>query len=746
MFLVLLFILVPRIPLVGQVCGFDENRKSELLRTPQLKFQQLTNEIEYQDHLSQKFPQKNKSNLRSAVQSRTIDNAWGLCNANNRVLKIPVVVHIIHTGEAEGVGYNRSNAWVNTLINNLNDKFRNRSNDITSVDTQLEFYLAKRSPTGTATTGINRVNGTTAYAEYATVGVPTSNTTEKALKDLSKWPVDQYLNIWIVNFFQSGYGGYGDYPGDGPYNGTIFSNNDYTLAVHELGHVFNLAHTFDEDSENTVCPPDVDCSTQGDKVCDTPPHKRNDCLMSDCAVGNSNGTFNNVLYNYMAYYYSNQSCGNVPSSRFTAGQKVRLRAAALGKFRGKLLVSEALIPLNNVVEAGIKQIKTSCNTTFSPEISLKNYGTSPITTATFTCRIDGNLVQTYNFTGTIATNTIATITLNNLSVSAAEHSIEVAWTSINNVTSDTFQEDNIYCGTFSTGLYSNENFEAQNTLPSYLSATGIVPVSVLVNNTCAAQGNNFLQINSFDSYINTTDTERTTIVDLERSLDLSHTSQASLTFNVAARQTYWCDFWKSLKVQVSNDCGITWNTVYHKNDRSCGGTEPTTMLPLWTVARTNAAPTSTYIPTNCMAWRQETVDLTSYLNQVIKVRFLHYIYKGNADNVYIDNISFTKTSTICVKSPNTNSADAYNSTSNPYPIGFSTQIQQQVNWPKSIPNAHLVLESKDKGLVITRMTTSQRNAITPVKGMLIYNLDPMVSCFQLYNGTTWKCIEKVCNE
>jgi hypothetical protein len=744
--LVSLFTVTPTLRLFSQACGFEEHRKQELLDNPQLQSQQRINEIEYQNTLSQKAFQKSKATQRSAVLERTLDNAWGLCDASNRVLKIPVVVHIIHTGEALGVGFNRSDAWVNTLINNLNDKFRNQSNSALAVDAQIEFYLAKRSPTGTATTGINRVNGTTAYADYASIGVPTNSATERALKDLSKWPVDQYLNIWIVNKFQSGFGGYGNYPGDDPYNGTIFSQNGYQLSVHELGHVFNLAHTFEGDNENTVCPPDADCSTQGDNVCDTPPHKRNDCLMSNCAVGNSNGSFANVLNNYMAYYYANAICDDVPSDRFTPGQKVRLRAAALGKYRGKLLISEALIPLNNVVEAGIKQIKTGCLTTFSPEVSLKNYGTSPITTATLTCRIDGNLVQTYNFTGNIASNATSVITMNNLSVSAAEHTIEVAWTSINNVATDSFQEDNVYCGTFSTGLFSDENFELQAILPSYISTSGIVPVSVVSNNTCATRGGKFIQFNSYSTYVNTTDVARTTTIELDRSLDLSYTSQASLSFNIAARQTYYCDFWKSLKVQVSTDCGITWNTVYHKNDRSCGGTEPTTALPLWTVAYGSVAPTSTFVPSNCSDWRNDTVDLSAYLNQIIKVRFLHYIYRGNADNVYIDDINVTKTSSICVKSPNVNMPDSYNTTTNPYPLGISTQTQTQTNWIQNVPNALLVLESKNKGFVITRMTTTQRDAITPVKGMLIYNLDSAVNCVQLYNGTTWKCIEKVCNE
>jgi Pregnancy-associated plasma protein-A len=740
----LIFILLPKYHSFGQVCGTDKYQKQELLNNPKAQSQRAANEVEYQNYLNQFSPKKSKAAQRSSVLDRTLDNSWGLCNASTRVLKIPVVVHIIHTGEALGVGYNRSDAWVNTLINNLNDKYRNQNNSAVSVDTQIEFFLAKRTPNSNATTGINRVNGTTAYSDYAVVGYPNDDTIGNTMRDLSKWPTDQYLNIWIVNKFESGIGGFGSYPSDDPYNGTVFSGNYYTLAVHELGHVFNLAHTFEGDNKNANCPLNADCLTQGDNVCDTPPHKQDDCLVSSCPIGN--GVWNNSLYNYMAYFYAAPGNCNIASDRFTSGQKDRIRAAALGQYRGKLLVSEALIPVNNVVEAGIKQIKTGCLTTFNPEVTLKNYGTNPITTAILTCKIDGNLVQTYNYTGNIASNSSSIITLNPQSASEGVHTIEIAWTAINNIVSDTFQEDNVYCGSFSTEKFNNENFETQTLLPSYFSMTGLIPVSVLTNNSCAARGSKIMQINSFGTYMQGTDADKTTTIELEKSLDLTYTSQALLTFNVANRRTYWCDFWKSLKVQVSTDCGITWNTVYHKNDRSCGGTEPTTAKPLWTMASPSTAPSSTYIPTNCAAWRKDTIDLAAYLNQTVKVRFVHYGYRGNTDNVYLDDINVTKTSTICVQNPNINTADSYNTTTNPYPLGITIQTQKQANWPESIPNALLVLESKNKGFVISRMTTVQRNAITPVQGMLIYNLDPSANCFQLYNGTSWKCIEKTCNQ
>lgn len=62
----------------------------------------------------------------------------------------------------------------------------------------------------------------------------------------------------------------------------------------------------------------------------------------------------------------------------------------------------------------------------------------------------------------------------------------------------------------------------------------------------------------------------------------------------------------------------------------------------------------------------------------------------------------------------------------------------QDNWPMVRTSAHTVLEAKTKGLVITRMTTSQVNGIvSPQEGMIVYDTD--AKCLKLYDGSTWSC-------
>lgn len=79
---------------------------------------------------------------------------------------------------------------------------------------------------------------------------------------------------------------------------------------------------------------------------------------------------------------------------------------------------------------------------------------------------------------------------------------------------------------------------------------------------------------------------------------------------------------------------------------------------------------------------------------------------------------------------------------NPTHIGITNQTKL-TSWPEAVPNGHITLESKNDGMVISRVANSA--AITqPKKGMLIYDI--AAACIKLYNGTIWNCIQKSCNQ
>src|SRR5258708_9614659 len=82
---------------------------------------------------------------------------------------VPIVVHVIHNGEAVGTGTNISDAQILSQIKVLNDDFERLNADTTKTLTEfipvagkfpITFVMAKQDPNGIATHGIVRVKGT----------------------------------------------------------------------------------------------------------------------------------------------------------------------------------------------------------------------------------------------------------------------------------------------------------------------------------------------------------------------------------------------------------------------------------------------------------------------------------------------------------------------------------------------------------------------------------------------------------
>ena len=279
--------------------------------------------------------------------------------SSNAVYQVPLVIHVMHIGEAEGVGNNISDAQIMSGITQINNAFRNVSGQ--GIDSKIEFVLAKADPNCNISNGIVRYDAS-GIAGYSTSGmaVDSVGADELTLKASSKWSNDDYYNIWIVSEIEGNDGGFGTqgfayFPGtSGSRDGTVILNtawgsmgtanswNDQgKTGIHELGHGLNLHHTFNvisnSDTTSNGCPSNTDCSTQGDLCCDTDPHKVSisftctDSQINEC-TGNIYG---DVVHNYMDY--SDQDCQYM----FSQDQIDRMRATLEGA-RASLLTSNAL--------------------------------------------------------------------------------------------------------------------------------------------------------------------------------------------------------------------------------------------------------------------------------------------------------------------------------------------------------------------------------------------------------------------
>jgi hypothetical protein len=263
------------------------------------------------------FEQKVQQFVNSQQQSNPF-------NKKGTVYTIPVVVHVVHSGEPVGAGTNLSDGDIIMGIAELNQRYRNLFGSGASVDMEVEFCLATVDPNGAPTRGINRVNGASVPG-YLAGGIGNGNcgyANEATIKNLSRWSNTDYYNIWVVrDICNKTIAGYAYYPWANlaSTDGTAVVYNYFrspTLA-HELGHGFGLYHTFEGDNDGLSCPVNTSCSSDGDKCCDTPPHKRGECNTGTGCT--SNGVWDNSKLNYMSY------CGSTGRDRFTTDQKSRVK-------------------------------------------------------------------------------------------------------------------------------------------------------------------------------------------------------------------------------------------------------------------------------------------------------------------------------------------------------------------------------------------------------------------------------------
>ena len=251
------------------------------------------------------------------------------------VITIPMIVHIVHNGEAVGAGRNISAAQVKAQIETLNEDFRRKpstrgfNTNPVGADIEIEFCPAAvdRQGKAMAEPGIDRINGNRANWSRDDI--------EGVLKPSTYWDPNKYFNVWVLEFSAAeSLLGYAQFPSQSNLPGiptsspastdgvvilySSFGNAEkgtfpvmkapYNLGrtlTHETGHWLGLRHIWG----------DANC---GDDFCgDTPPQASES---RGCQIGRVSCGGANMVQNYMDY--SDDGCFNI----FTLDQKARIRA------------------------------------------------------------------------------------------------------------------------------------------------------------------------------------------------------------------------------------------------------------------------------------------------------------------------------------------------------------------------------------------------------------------------------------
>lgn len=413
---------------------------------------------------------------------------------SEEVLTMPIVFHVIHKGEPVGEGTNISDEQIHSALVALNNDFRKIEGtfgDGDGVDTKIEFCLVSRDEDDNPSTGIYRVDGTVVpvYAEDGIgMGGQPGGASELAIKNLSRVSPTFAYNVWIVseilgNNGGGGIQGYAYFPSNSLLDGTVVmhnvvgtvgnvkpnSNRSKTLS-HELGHGFNLFHTF----EGNSCI-ESNCELQGDRVCDTPPT----ILNSNCNNPACNGT--QQVNNYMDY--TSQLCRDM----FTEGQKNRMRAAAFGIHRSPLLTSNACVPINDYdigITSILNPIGDICSIDFNPIVTVFNFGSEEVTEFNITYGVVNGNISTFNWVGNLLSNQSITLTLPTYfpNIQSGEFFAQTNLLNDQNSSNDIFiNEFSVISGvevyiTITTDFYGNETtWNIKDSLGSVIALGGPFP-------------------------------------------------------------------------------------------------------------------------------------------------------------------------------------------------------------------------------------------------------------------------------
>ncbi len=559
-----------------------------------------------------------------------------LANNVQVAVTIPVVVHVLYNNSI--AGSNISDAVIKTQIDVLNEDFAAYNSDIVKVppffrnlvgDSDIRFELATRDPNGNVTNGVTRtLTAKTAFqttlndAKYATTGG----------HDI--WNRNQYLNLWVVPEILDGSGfpgvlGYGQFPGgavatDGvvigfEYFGRVSAGSPYNYgrtATHEVGHWLNLRHIWGDDG--TAC-------TGSDMVNDTPNSAgSNGGSVVSAPITCNNGPRGDMFMNYMDY------SDDKYLYMFTNGQITRMQAIITGA-RASLQTSNALTnPAPATVDVGITSIISPAlvlfgNTTniFTPEVVLKNFGTTTLTTCSIVSNVDALTPATFAWTGSLAPGASVNVTLNPVTtaVTAGDRLFYAATTNPNGTTDGNPINDrtgrNFIGKTNTTTL--PQSFNTTPFPPAGWSNKNYTAGTTWTRQTTAAHTGAACM-----AYLNFSNTVNGKMNDMYTApINLTTLSNPVISFWVAYAPES-ATVTDTLEILVSTDGGVTQNSVYKKWGSALG---------------TVAAQTAAFTPgTN--DWRLETINLSAFATSPDAYLIFRNI-SATGNNLWVDDLDIT---------------------------------------------------------------------------------------------------------
>ncbi len=554
-------------------------------------------------------------------------NASKLANktASGPVYTVPVVFHILHQGGPENISdqviinalsyINKDYARANTDANSTSPPF-----DASYIDSQIQIMLAHKDPNGNCTNGI--VHHQTPLTNW--------NQANNATNYIYTWDPTKYMNVYIVADIiptgtVTGNGiivGYTFKPGTWPTGASqdaivyrydfLQNGTDPRSLTHEMGHWFNLSHTWGNTNN-----PGVACGDDG--ITDTPVTlgEFGNCPASNVATcTQTNAAMNglNNVENIMNY----SGC----PKNFTTLQTNTMRAALASSTSGRSnVVSAANLIAADVNGTGICAPVSDFMSTAAGDytvcsgqtiVTFKDYSYNAAVTSWSWAASSSATITT----PTASTTNIYFPTVGTTTVSLTVTNGQGSNTSSRNVT--------VIDGLATETVGFVESFEASSLPPNW-------SIQNWSGGTTWAQTSSAASDGAFSMIINgNLNTSLAEDVLVSPVMDFENNANCVLTFDYAYKRktTSWNDIFK---VQLSNDCGGSWKDVY---------------APSAAVMATNSGGVGTgnFIPTASQWFTQDVSSHPNYFSFSSSPSVLCRFYfqeanGGFGNNIYVDKVN-----------------------------------------------------------------------------------------------------------
>ncbi|MEO9021326.1 MAG: choice-of-anchor J domain-containing protein [Ginsengibacter sp.] len=625
--------------------------------------------------LFKKFPERK---LLAEKLAREIPPANSLRTVQRltTVVYVPIVFHIVLSNP-----YLITDDVIQSQIDALNTDFAGLNADSTNIPAAfqavrghslIQFVLAKRTPSGTFTNGVERITSSTT----ANPNNVTDSIKRASLGGADAWNPNSYINVWVGDIANNlGILGYTQVPGSGiPVDDGIFCNrigfgisscnasvyNKGRTLVHEMGHYFGINHIWgDDETQSNKCSGDDFRAMTDDgssfvlpvtlynphgmgntsnDIGDTP---NQSIASNNCATGTVTDACSSSAPGIMYQDYMDYTMDNC-YSMFTNQQVARMEYVLSTYRTGLINSSNATPPAGSVTRdaspiAAINPggIETSgcssiyhpsiltCAGNITPEVLIRNNGLNTITSITVGYTLNGGTPVTINLTPSLVFGNTLMVSFPIIAVNTGSYTFKFFTKNVNGSGNDQVTSNDTLAAALNVpspvALPLSEGFEGTTFPPTGWS---LLNLDNGITWQTTTPGNN----SAHSMYINNYDDNSSGQIDEIRTpkLTFSSTDPIAISFDLAHKNYPDASFNDRLQVLVSNDCGATFSSYFDKAGAALA---------------TAGSTSDSYLNPATGDWKTQKIILDgSFLNNSnIIVAFRNTSDWGN--NIYIDNIN-----------------------------------------------------------------------------------------------------------